>query len=273
MTGPQGTQGPTGPEGTQGPTGPQGTQGPTGATGATGAAGANGTNGTDGVSFDLNYMRQKPTYFWDYHLAGVATANFPSATLGSGTLAYVNTLSAHPGYMTITSSSNIQSGGLSYLFNVTALKHCEGSEVYECVLCPKVASNTNTTIRCGLMDASSGSSDANDGCYFELPAGSLDIVGKTSNNGTRTTSSTVATLTVNTWYRLRVTVNSDATSVTFTVYDMAGTSLGSQANATNIPTASGREWGVGFIATNSGTTPTLLAWLDYQGVQLGPITR
>ena len=214
---------------------------------------------------DLTYIRQNPQYFHDYHAAGVATANFSSVAISSGTMAYVNTLSAHPGYMTVTSSATANSGAYSYLFNVTSLHHIEGGEVYECIFQPKVTSNTNTTIRFGLLDSTTYA-DAVDGCYFELPAGSLNLVGKTSSNSSRSTTSTVATLTVGTWYRARVTVNSTS-SVTFEVFNDAGTSLGSQSLTANIPTASGRECGAGFIATNSGTTATLLVWLDYQAVK------
>lgn len=216
----------------------------------------------------LLIARSMPVHSWDYHLAGVSTANFATTLISSGTAAYVNTLSAHPGYMTITSSTTANSGVYSYLFNVTALKHIEGGEVYECIFQPKVASNTNTTIRFGLLDSTT-SSDAVDGCYFELAAGTLALIGKTSSNSTRTSSSTIATLTVNTWYRGRIEVNAAATSVTFYLYDGTSTLLGSQSVTTNIPTASGREFGTGFIATNSGTTATLLAWLDYQAVQFG----
>jgi len=91
-------------------------------------------------------------------------------------------------------------------------------------------------------------------------------VGKTANNSTRTTSSTIATLTVNTWYRCRLEVNSNATQVDFYVYDDSGTQLGSQSITTNIPTTTGKETGAGVIATNSGTTATILAYFDWMGV-------
>lgn len=218
--------------------------------------------------YDFNNMRRAPMYSWDYHLAGVSTANFPSTAISSGTLSYVNNVIDHPGYMTITSSATANSGAHSYLFNSQALKVFMGGEVYECVFEPKVASNTNTTIRFGFMDTTS-SSDAVDGAYFEIPAGSFAVVGKTSNNSSRTTSATIATIAVNTWYRGRIAVNRAASSITFSLFNANGVLLGSQTNSANIPTAAGREFGVGFIATNSGTAATLLAWLDYQGVQFG----
>jgi hypothetical protein len=97
---------------------------------------------------------------------------------------------------------------------------------------------------------------------------------KTANNSTRTTSATVHTATVNTWYRVVITLNSDATQVTCEVFNDSGTSQGSQSNTTNIPTASGRETGHGFIYTNSGTTAVLGFYLDWMAVWYQePLTR
>ena len=137
-----------------------------------------------------------------------------------------------------------------------------GGDTFECMFQPRVASNTNTTIRIGFRDNVS-SSDAVDGAYFELPPGSLALVGKTSNNSTRSTTATIATLSVNTWYRLRVEINSALNLVTFTVWNEAGTQLGQQTLSTNIPTTAGREFGHGIVATNVGTSAVLLAYFDY----------
>jgi hypothetical protein len=42
--------------------------------------------------------------------------------------------------------------------------------------------------------------------------------------------------------------------------------LGSTSITTNIPTTTGRETGAGLVATNSGTTGTLLAYFDFMAV-------
>jgi len=215
----------------------------------------------------LRIARAKPVLSWDYMAAGVATANFPTTAIGSGTATYVNTEAGHPGYLTTTSSTTTNSGNHSYYLNSTALLFFQGNEVYECIYQPKVASNTATTTRIGFSDATTVT-DAVDGAYFEIPAGSFAVVGKTANNSSRTTSSTITTLSVNTWYRFRITVNSNATSVLFEIYDAAGSLLGSQSNTANIPTTSARLFGAGYISTNSGTVATLLGWLDYQSFQL-----
>lgn len=209
--------------------------------------------------------RRKPVYSTDFlGPAGAATVEsitpWDVTLISSGTQAMIAAEPSHPGILRISSSVTANSGG-RIMTDILAYR-LGGSETFECVFQPRVASNTNTTIRMGFLDATT-STDAVDGVYFELPAASLNIVGKTSSNSTRTTSSTVAALTVNTWYRAKIEVNSNATSVTFSIYNDSNTLLGSQTVSTNIPTASGRETGNGIIVTNSGTTATLLAYFDY----------
>jgi hypothetical protein len=216
----------------------------------------------------INKFRQKPFYYTDFlGPAGAATIEaaypFDFAVISSGTQAKIASEVNHPGILRISSSTTANSGGYC-LTDVTAFL-IGGGEIFEVIFQPRVTSNTNTTIRMGFLDTTT-STDATDGAYFELPANSLDIVGKTASNGTRTTSATIATLTVNTWYRCRLEVNSNATQVNFYVYNDSGTLLGSQSITTNIPTTTGKETGAGIIATNSGTTATLLAYFDWMAV-------
>jgi hypothetical protein len=120
-------------------------------------------------------------------------------------------------------------------------------------------------LRFGFHDSTT-SADAVDGAYFEVPAGSLNISGKTASNSTRSTTGTAYTLTVNTWYRARLVVNSNASQVDFYLYNDSGTQLWTNNLTTNIPTGAGRQTGAGLIATNSGTTATLLAYWDWMAV-------
>jgi len=221
-----------------------------------------------GYEYDLTNVRRQPIYNWDYIVAGVATANFPTTAISSGTATYINHEAGHPGYITTTSSTTTNSGHHSYYLGLQTAFFFQGGETYEAIYQPKVASNTNTTTRFGFLDATT-SADAVDGAYFEIPAGSFAVVGKTANNSTRTTSATIATIAVNEWYRFKVTVNRAASSVKFEIFDANGVLLGSQSNTANIPTTSARSFGAGYISTNVGTVATLLGWLDYQAVQLG----
>lgn len=124
------------------------------------------------------------------------------------------------------------------------------------------AAFTNTTFRSGALDSITSTASV-DGVYFEF-AGSGAIVGKCRSNNVETASATIATLSASTWYHGRISVNAAASTITFTIFDDAGTQLGQQTVSTNIPTASGREVGFGSIATNSGTTATDLVNMDRQ---------
>jgi hypothetical protein len=212
--------------------------------------------------------RKAPFYYTDFlGPAGATTVEpaypFDFVAISSGTIAKIPGEPNHPGILRISSSTTANSGGY-VLTDITAFR-ISGGEVFEIIFQPRVSGNANTTIRMGFLDTTS-STDATDGVYFELPANSLDIVGKTANNGVRTTSTTIATLTVNTWYRCRIEINDNATQANFYVYNDNGTLLGSTSITTNIPTALGRETGAGFVATNSGTTATLLAYFDFMAV-------
>jgi hypothetical protein len=104
----------------------------------------------------------------------------------------------------------------------------------------------------GFHDATSVT-DAVDGVYAEYSLNG-NLVLKTSNNSTRTTSSIIATLSLNTWYKIEIIVNGTATSVLLNLYNATGTLIAtSSAITTNIPTGIGRECAFGFITTGSST--------------------
>jgi hypothetical protein len=212
--------------------------------------------------------RKAPFYYTDFlGPAGATTIEamypFDYVAIGSGTISKIAGEPNHPGILRVSSSTTANSGGRVQT-DINAFR-IGGGEVFEIIFRLLVTDNTNTTLRMGFLDTTT-SSDVTDGVYFELPANSLNIVGKTANNNTRTTSSTIATLTVNTWYRCRIEINSNATQANFYVYNDSGTLLGSTSITTNIPTAAGRETGAGFVVTNSGTTATALADFDFMAV-------
>ena len=176
--------------------------------------------------------------------ANVAASGIPTAS--------------HPGVITIASSTTANSGA-SVISNGSQIL-LGGGEQFDCVF-KTPAAFTSITTRLGFHDTST-SADAVDGCYLEISTAGV-AVGKTSNNSTRTTSATIATLSVATWYHGRVKLNAGATGVDFTIYDDSGAQQGTVNITTNIPTASGRECGAGYIVTNAGTTAINSGFLDY----------
>jgi hypothetical protein len=213
----------------------------------------------------LDAIRRKPFIFTDFlGPAGAATIEaaqgWDFAIIASGTQAKIAGESNHPGILRVSSSTTTNSGGYCVL-EATAFR-ITGGEIFEVIFQHRVASGTNTTLRMGFLDTVT-SADATDGIYFETASSSLALVGKTSQGSTRSTTPTIYTLTVNVWYRAKIIVNSNATSVTFYLYDDSGSLLGSQSLSTNIPTGVSQQTGCGFVVTNVGTTAVLLAYFDW----------
>jgi len=219
-----------------------------------------------GGSYDIiTAMRQTPFIYTDFlGPAGAATIEphipFDVILLNSAVQGKIPGELNHPGILRIYSSTTANSG--AYILTDTSAFLLSGNEFFELIFQHRVASGTNTTLRFGYLDTTNFS-DAVDGAYFEVPANSLALVGKTASNSVRSTTGTSYTLTINTWYRARLILNDNATLVTFYLYDDNGTLLWSNTLATNIPTAAGRETGAGLVITNAGTTQTLLAYFDW----------
>ena len=187
-----------------------------------------------------------------FNISAISTGTFttaPAAGVVTGN---------HPGVLLFRSSTTANSG---VIVNTTQnIVLVQGGEQFDCVF-RTPAALTNLTYRLGFHDTAT-SADAVDGIYFEMPASGA-IVGKTSSNSVRTTSGTIATLVANTWYHGRIVVNAAGTGVDFFIFSDAGTQLGTANITTNIPTASGRETGVAFVGTSSGTTAVDVVNLDY----------
>ncbi len=180
------------------------------------------------------------------------------SVVNSGTLnvSALNLTVNNIGILRLTSSTTANSGVAMRGQSTPII--LKGNEVFTEIINPLAF--TNTTHRAGLHDSTS-STDATNGVYFEFN-GSGAIVLKTANNGTRTTSATIATLTAGTWYKLRITVNSNATSVLGELFDASGVLIASVTQTTNIPTTA-RLLNICSITTNSGTTATALLDLDF----------
>lgn len=212
-------------------------------------------------------MRQTISAFTDFlGTAGAATREatdvWDYAVLASGTQSKIASVANHQGILRTTSSTTTNSGGYCMTDIISFL--IGGGENTEFVF--RIIDLTTLTVRMGFHDTLA-STDAVDGCYIEIPSTGA-AVGKTSNNSTRTTSATIATLSINTWYRARIEVNDAASSVTFTIFDGNGNQLGTQTNSANIPTGAGRNCGHGFVATKSGTTAQGCIEMDYMSLEI-----
>ena len=207
-------------------------------------------------------IMREPIYYTDFMNPGTSVygnTDMTGTAISSGTAASTATgLDAnHPGVINLSSSTTANSG---FRFNTAGgAVLIGGGERFDVIFRPSVF--TDSTARFGFHDATTITAPI-DGVYFQY-SGTGDVVGVAMSNSVSSTTATIATLAVNTWYHAVLQVNSNATQVDFLIYSEAGSLLGSQSLTTNIPTATGRETGVSFIVTNSGTTSQSLARLDY----------
>jgi hypothetical protein len=132
-----------------------------------------------------------------------------------------------------------------------------GEEIEFAVNIPTLADATdNFDLRLGLCDADT--SDCTDGVYIEYDRdSSTNWRYATASNSTRTKASSTTAVTTG-WHRFKIAVNSNATSITFSV---DGVTLGT--TTTNIPTAAGRTTEGSFtIIKQAGTTSRTIK-IDY----------
>lgn len=194
-------------------------------------------------------------------ITAATTANPPfiGAAISTGTNAAntTNLNSNRPGVVRMTSSTTAN-GGYKWQTDVTTTR-LGGNEIFTTGIAP--LNFTTTTMYAGFHDSATSALPV-DGVYFKYSQNG-NIVLETSNNSTRSTSGTITTLSLNTWYKLKITMNSDATSALGEVFDATGTLIRSETLTTNIPKTAGREVGSGIVVTESTTTATAMLDLDY----------
>jgi hypothetical protein len=232
------------------------------------------TNNKLNASILESGFRNNPFWYTDFTYpttAVGASGGFEASNIWSGSLQPASAgliTGDHPGVFRFDSSTTPNSGYkvATYVDTFTI----GGGEEFNIIY--NLTTLANSTYRFGFHDSTS-SSDAVDGCYLEIDGSGVGT-GKTANNSTRSSTATTYTHTAGTWYRLKIKVNSAATSVAFTVYDDTGTVLWTNTLTTNIPTGdSTRKCGAGFVATNSGSSSVALLHVDYMSVSLEGLSR
>lgn len=101
----------------------------------------------------------------------------------------------------------------------------------------------------GIANKATGTNEPQNGCYFLYNSGvnSGNWVGKTANGGTRSSANSANAVVAGNWVRLKIVINSAASSVSF--YHN-GTEIANSPLATNIPTAA---LSLSVIASNGAT--------------------
>ncbi len=188
-----------------------------------------------------------------------------SAAIASGTSASATNAPTvnHPGQIAYLSSTSNASG---FYVNMSAnALILAGNEECNFVFYMPSSIYATATTHLGFHTSITAVTPV-DGIYFTI-AGAT-VTASTANNSTRTTSSTLATLSAATWYRMRVFTNSDASAAIFELYSEAGAILASTTITTNIPTARVTKQGFVCYSGASDTTAATIITMDYIDIKI-----
>jgi len=126
---------------------------------------------------------------------------------------------------------------------------------------PSLVDGTESgAIYLGFIDLQTGA--PTDGAYLYWDNTLANFRARTRNNSTETDTDVGVAPAAATWYTLVVTVNAAGTSVDFALTPDGGSTT-TVTNTTNIPTAAGRETGIGANIIKSAGTTARAIYLDY----------
>jgi len=213
-------------------------------------------------------IRQYPVFFNDFfRIDQSLTGEWFGSAIGTGgtLIASTRQTTNHPG-VAILKSGSANSGYFVGTRHTTSSSSpvlpLSGLEVSEFVF--NIDTLTNATLRIG-FGGTNNTSDWTDGCYLEISSAGVGT-GKTAASSSRSSTGTTYTLSTNTWYRLVISVNSNASTITFALYNDSGTQLWTNTLSTNIPTAA---VGICVNAWESGGGSQNLLHMDFMALYFG----
>jgi hypothetical protein len=227
----------------------------------------------DCIGINADNQRERPFYSNDF-LTLTAYQPWSQTPIngGSGPAHEVGSID-HPGVIRMSSSSTCTSTPCGD--SVTSISSADttgfadmtigGGEEFEFIFNPANL-DANTQTYAGFIDDNAGSAPTN-GIYFSISNTTLS--GNTVASGTSSTTGTTYTVSTSTWYRARIVVNSNASSVSYFLYNSSGTQLWTDTLSTNIPTA-GTSSGV--ESTYATATSHALIDIDYMALWFGTRT-
>lgn len=209
---------------------------------------------------DLLYLRSK--YSNDcFYLTSVAP--WVISGVASGTHLVGTGSAKHPGTIQMKSTTGANSG-YRYSTDIKSILLNGGEKTT--VIFKTAPVLTTVTTYMGFHDSVSEAAPT-DGVYSKIS--NVTLTGQTINNTTGSTTGSSFTVSADTWYRLVIEINADATLATFVLYaDDSDTVLWTDTLATNIPKTGGREVGHTIISTSSGVEAIVVGELDYMDMVL-----
>jgi hypothetical protein len=196
------------------------------------------------------------------------TLTYPwtNASINSGIASVPSSDVKHPGVLGYKSTTVADSG---YLLRLGGTCITLGGGEKSTFIFKTASTLTGITRRMGFHNTTTIAIPSA-GVYAKISDGVL--AGQTVNNSTISSTISNYTLSPNTWYRLKIELNADATKATFTLYaDNSDVVLWTDTLSSNIPVAT--AMGHGDICTYSGTTSIDIGLLDYIDIILPNIRR
>jgi hypothetical protein len=190
------------------------------------------------------------------------------AAVSSGTMGQAGGVDAnHPGVIYLRDSTT-QNGGYYVMTSINSIRVSGGEKAIFIFQDRNTTTRATSSFKMGFMDSQAIQTAPTDGAWAEVVGGVAK--GWCKNNAGPTGTSTTYSLSQNTWYKLVIEVNADATLVTFTLYECSsGNQLWQASVNANIPTASGRETGFGVIAGETSTDAAAdICWVDYISLEI-----
>jgi hypothetical protein len=250
--------------GAQGEAGPQGVKGDKGDPGDTGATGPQGPAGSS--SPDRARAVVIESDFFDS--AAYAVPGLFGVATSSGTVGGVAGTADHPGVIYLRDSTT-ENGGYRFMTPSASAFLLAGGERAELIFQARSARAT-ASARFGWQDSTAINTQPTDGAWVEITGDGTAavILGRCKNNAGPSSTGTY-TLGLNTWFRVVIEVNADATAVVFTLYSESGTQLWQSSVNANIPVVAGRETGFGLIVGETSTDAAAdILHVDYMNMTI-----
>ena len=173
----------------------------------------------------------------------------------------------HPGCIGLVDSTT-QYGGYRIMSDFNQFVIAGGEESTFVFWDDNTTTRATASFKMGFMDSTAIQTASVDAIEFVGSGGVLK--GHCLSNSAETNTGSTYTMTENVWYRGVITVNSNASLVTFTLYLCStGAVVWTDTVATNIPTGSARVTGWGVIAGESSTdAAAIILMLDYHKLEI-----
>ena len=201
-----------------------------------------------------------------YNVTSPFSQGLTGTAVSSGAIQQRSAEPNHPGIVALRDSTTAN-GGYRIMTDVTAFR-IAGGEKFVCSFQVRSARATTTSYM-GFFDSTTNVAPTDAACFVITANGStITMIGRTRANNTATDTVVTFNPSINTWYTGIIEVNSNASSVNFSIFNESGTNVYSQ-NLANLPTAAGRETGAGVAAYESTTDAAAdILHLDYLRIEL-----